>query len=53
MVKIVLQTISQVEVDTDTGKQRLIKAFTKVLGKGNGPKKPKQLKISSIEEDEM
>ena len=56
MVKIIIQTISQVEIDTDTGNQRLIKAFSKLLGKGNGAKKKaKQVTLTapSIKQEEM
>ena len=43
MVKIVIQTMSQVEYDQETGRQRLIKSWSNVLGKGNGkPRKPQK-----------
>ena len=45
MTIISFQTITQIEIDTDTGRQRILKAFTKLLGEGNGAnskKKPKQ-----------
>jgi hypothetical protein len=55
MPKIILQTISQVEYDTDTNRSRLIKSFTTILGEGNRPKKvAKEFKTieASIEETE-
>jgi len=54
MVKIIYQTFAQIELDTDTGQQRLLKAFSKMVGKGNCPKK-KQINLSggSIEMAEM
>lgn len=53
-MKYVQQTITQVEVDTDTGNIRLLKAFTKNLGAGNGTKKikPKDLDTGEIEVQE-
>jgi hypothetical protein len=54
MPKIILQTISQVEFDTDTGKSRLIKAFSTLLGEGNRPKKVvKEAKVIEAEVGEV
>lgn len=55
MVKIRYQTFTQIEFDTETGQQKLIKSFTKLLGAGNGQTyKRKQVQAeSTIEEMEM
>lgn len=55
MAKIKYQTIAQIEFDTDTGQQRLIKSFTKLLGQGNGQKYKKKQKTveSTVDEEEM
>lgn len=57
MVKLIFQTITQIEVDTETNRQRILKAFTKLLGEGNGAKKPKKQKavvaeVAEVGEDE-
>ena len=55
MTKIRIQTISTIELDTETNRQRLLQSWTKLLGEGNGAKaKKKPKKISDtveIEED--
>lgn len=53
MAKIIYQTFAQIELDTDTGKQRLIKAFSKVLGKGNSKKKKVKDLSGTLETEEM
>ena len=47
MVKIRYQIITQVEFDTDTMKQRLLKSFTKILGEGMTYKKKKPVQLVS------
>ena len=41
-MKIQYQNIATIELDTDTGKTRLISGWTKMLGKGNGSKNKKK-----------
>lgn len=53
MTKIRIQTISQIEYDTETNRQRLLSSWTKILGKGNGKdnkKKPKKI-IETVENE--
>jgi hypothetical protein len=53
-MKFLQQTITTVEIDTDTGNIRLIRAFTKNLGEGNGKKKPKSKDVQgTLSEEEL
>ena len=53
MVKILYQVTAQIELDTETMRQRLVKSWTQMLGEGNRPKKkPKEIKtIEGKKED--
>ena len=55
MAKIRYQVITQIEFDTDTMKQRILKSFTKILGQGMTAKKPipKKITIKKHEEEYM
>lgn len=48
MVKIIYQVNAQIELDTETNRQRLVKSWTQMLGAGNRPKK-KVKEIKTIE----
>jgi hypothetical protein len=53
-MKYIQQTLTQVEIDTETGNIRLIKAFTKNLGAGNGNKKKTIVGLGgSLKEEEF
>jgi hypothetical protein len=47
MAKIRYQIITQVEFDTETMRQRIIKSFTKILGEGMAVKKKPPMKLTS------
>ena len=47
MVKLRFGTYTQWEYDTETGKQRVIKNFTKPVGKGTEASKPKPVKLTT------
>lgn len=47
-MKIQYQTVATIEVDTDTGRSRLVKAWTQMLGEGNRTKAPKK-EVKTVE----
>ena len=53
-MKIKIQTISQVEFDTETQQSRLLSSWSKILGKGNGKSnKAKTKKAESSMSEEV